>query len=699
MNIPQRIYRIQEMAYDLWFSWQVETPELFQMLDKQLWEEANHNGVKFLLHIYPGRLEERAKDPGFLALYDRLMEKYDHYLEKARQYQLNLPSPPVMIAYFSAEIGIHESLPFYGGGLGVLAGDHCKSAGDLGIPLVGVSLLYKHGYFAQKISKDGWQEATYPLINFREIPMTLCLNSKGTPLLIKVWIGERPVYAQIWCQKLGRINLYFLDVDIEENNTEDRQLTQRLYGGNEHTRIGQEIILGMGGVKALRALGISPTIWHINEGHAAFIILERIRELVIQGIPLNEAKEKVKSNTIFTTHTPVPAGHDVFHKDMILYYLSKVSGQLGQNPEDVLSLGWDEEHHLFNMTKLALLHAFSTNGVSKLHAKVSKKNFRSMYPNIAEKEIPISSVTNGIHLPSWTAPKMKKLFQKYLGTHWMEHSTDAELWEGVRQIPDKELWQTHQELKKETISFVRSNIYYSMKRNLAPAARIRESINKLNPKVLTIGFARRFATYKRADLLLSNPERLDYLLNHPDRPVVIIFAGKAHPADHPGQGIIKRLFDLEKENRFQGKIIFVENYDMHVARYLLQGVDLWLNTPRRPLEASGTSGQKAAVNGVINCSISDGWWPEAANGENGFTIGRDQDFPNIGIQDDTDRSSLFDLLERDIIPCYYQQSSDFPEKWVYRMKESLATIPCYFNSERMVQEYWEKYYLPASLPR
>jgi len=697
MDIPQRISRIKEIAYDLWFSWQPETQELFCILDKQLWEETKHNPVKFLLQLYPQKLKQRVVDPVFLNIYDRLIEKYDSYLQKSSWYEKNLSSDPILIAYFSAELGIHQSLPFYGGGLGILAGDHCKSAGDLGIPLVGLSILYKNGYFAQRINKDGWQEAIYPLINFREIPMILCTKPDGTPLMISIQIGEKEVYVQIWCQKIGRINLYLLDADIATNSEEDRKLTQRLYGGDENTRIAQEIILGMGGVKALRALGVVPTVWHINEGHAAFLIIERTRELTKQGIPFSAALKSVKDNTIFTTHTPVPAGHDVFHKDMVLYYLGYMIDQLTITPEEFLSLGWDQERSVFNMTKLALFHSAYTNGVSRIHAQVSRKIFANMYPNIPPEKIPIYSITNGIHLPSWAAPKMKRLFQKYMGDEWMYYATNPQLWKKVRQTPNKELWDTHQMLKKEMIDFVRLNIYQRMKKNLEPVAKIKDSINKLSTNTLTIGFARRFATYKRADLLLSDPDRLSQLLNHPKRPVVIIFAGKAHPADHPGQWIIKRLFDLEKEQRFQGKLIFVENYDMHTAQFLLQGVDLWLNTPRQPLEASGTSGQKAAVNGVVNCSIPDGWWPEAATEENGFTIGKVQYSLDDNIQDNEDRLSLFELLEQKIIPCYYHQTGDYPEKWVHHMKECLATIPWYFNSERMVKEYYERFYLPASL--
>lgn len=697
MDIPQKISRINEIPYDLWFSWQPETGELFRILDKQLWEETNHNPVKFLLHLYPARLEKAVTDRAFLALYDRLWEKYDQYFRKETWHMTNTFPNGMLIAYFSAELGIHESLPVYGGGLGVLAGDHCKSSGDLGIPLVGVSILYRNGYFGQKINREGWQEAAYPVIDFKEIPVTPCVGPDGAVILIPVEIGERIVSVQVWQQRIGRITLYLLDTDIAANSPEDRKLTAQLYGGNQDTRIAQEIILGLGGVKALRALGLTPTVWHINEGHAAFLLIERIREMTCQGIPFPAALDGVKGNTVFTTHTPVPAGHDVFPKEMILYYFSQVMRQLPVTPEEFLSLGWDWERHLFNMTKLALCHSAFTNGVSRLHAQVSKKIFHGIYPNIPPEEIPLTSITNGVHLTSWTAPKMKTLFQQYLGKDWPDRQTNSLLWEKIRQIPDRELWQTHQALKKEMIDFIRSNVFRRMKRNLEPAARIRESINKLDPEILTIGFARRFATYKRADLLFWDADRLARLLNHPERPVMIVFAGKAHPADHPGQSIIKQLCDLEKEKRFQGRIIFVENYDMHTARYLLQGVDLWLNTPRRPLEASGTSGQKAAVNGVINCSIPDGWWPEAATGKNGFTIEQEEDVVDEYTQDEKDRLSLFHLLEEKIIPCYYQRTGDLPEKWIFHMKESLATIPWYFNSERMVREYYEKFYLPASL--
>ncbi|MEL7565350.1 MAG: alpha-glucan family phosphorylase [Dehalobacterium sp.] len=697
MDIPQRISRMKEIAYDLWFSWQPETQELFCILDKHLWEETKHNPIKFLLELYPKKLEQGAVDPVFLTLYDRLINKYDNYLRKPSWYEKNLLSNPILIAYFSAELGIHQSLPFYGGGLGVLAGDHCKSAGDLGIPLVGLSILYKNGYFAQRINKDGWQEAIYPMINFREIPMILCTEPNGTPLIVPVQIREKQVYVQIWCQKIGKVSIYLLDADIPPNNEEDRKLTQRLYGGDENTRIAQEIILGIGGVKALKALGLVPTVWHINEGHAAFLIIERIRELIRQGIPFSDAPKAVKANTIFTTHTPVPAGHDVFHKEMVLNYLGHIINQFAITPEEFLSLGWDHEREVFNMTKLALFHSAYSNGVSRIHAQVSKKIFSSMYPNILPEKVPISSITNGIHLPSWVAPKMSSLFQKYITNEWVDYSTDRQLWKKVWQIPDKELWQTHQMLKKDMIDFVRSNVYHRMKKNREPVVKIKDSINKLSTNMLTIGFARRFATYKRADLLLNDLDRLSQLLNHPTKPVIFIFAGKAHPADQPGQRIIKRILDLEKDKRFQGRIIFVENYDLHTAQYLLPGVDLWLNTPRQPLEASGTSGQKAAVNGVINCSIYDGWWPEAANGENGFTIGRVRYSLDDNIQDNEDRLSLFELLEQVIIPCYYQQTGGYPEKWVYHMKQSLSTIPWYFNSERMVKEYYERFYLPVSL--
>jgi starch phosphorylase len=696
MDIPQRISRLQEIASDIWFTWQRETPILFSILDKQLWEETNHNPTKFLRHVYPQRLEQGAVNHVFLHHYDRLLDKFDNYQKKETWFRKNYSGNPLLIAYFSAELGLHESLPVYGGGLGILTGDHLKSCGDLGIPLVGVSILYKNGYFRQKINGVGEQESRYPQLKPEEMPITPCYHPDGTPMIIPVEIGEKTVYVQVWRQKIGRIQVYLLDTDIMSNNPEERKITGRLYGGDEKTRIAQEIVLGIGGVKALRALGLAPTVWHINEGHAAFLIIERLRELMQQGINFACALEKIKSRTIFTTHTPVPAGHDIFSPELVLHYLKQIIRDLPLTPREILSLGWEENRHGFNMTKLAHSHSAYTNGVSKLHAQVSKKIFSGMYPKLPAEEIPIFSVTNGVHLATWTAPKISELFNKYLGEDWIEQQTDPRLWEKIYQIPNEELWQVHQSLKKDMIRFVQSNLYHRLKRNLERPALIRESMNRLKPEVFTIGFARRFATYKRADLLLKDTDRMSLLLNHPQRPVNIIFAGKAHPADLPGQEIIKCICTLAQEKRFMGSITFVEDYDMHAARFLLSGTDLWLNTPRRPLEASGTSGQKAAVNGVVNCSILDGWWPEATNGYNGFTIGGNQDFTNDSVQDQENLQSLFSLLEEKIIPSYYQQDRGIPHKWVCYMKESLATIPRYFNSERMVKDYFEKFYSKAS---
>ncbi|ATW28217.1 alpha-glucan family phosphorylase [Candidatus Formimonas warabiya] len=696
-DLPENISRLGEMAYNLWFSWHPEAQELFRILDKQLWQEVNHNPVKLLLYLYPERLEKAAADPSYLARYHKVMESFDHYLNGNTWFKENAPQDSsFLVAYFSAELGIHESAPVYSGGLGVLAGDHCKSSSDLGLPLVGVGLLYKNGYFGQRITREGWQEAIYPLIDFREIPVTPCTRQDGSHLLVPVEVAERTVSVKVWQQEVGRTRLYLLDTDIPLNQDQDRRITSQLYGGDQSTRLSQEIILGIGGVRALRELGWSPTVWHINEGHAAFLILERIRELVLKGLTFFTAAEAVKANTVFTTHTPVPAGHDVFAQEMITRYLCHIRSDMKVDPDTFLSLGWDEQRHVYNMTKLALSNSSYTNAVSRLHARVSKELFSDLYPNIPGEEIPIHAVTNGVHLETWAAPEMTALFEEYLGSDWQSRLTDAHLWQKIHQIPDPVLWETHQKLKDQMIHFVRSNLYRRMKRNFEPVESLRESLNKLGPQVLTIGFARRFASYKRANLLLKDRERLAKLLNSPGRPVVMIFAGKAHPADHPGQQIIKQLCDLEKEEGFRGRVIFVENYDLHAARHLLHGVDLWLNTPRRPMEASGTSGQKAAVNGVLNCSILDGWWPEAYNGKNGFAIGSEQDFANDNIQDEENLHALFDILEQVIIPCYYQESAGIPSKWIRHMKESLGTIPRFFNTDRMVKEYYEDFYLPCS---
>ena len=697
-ELPEPINRLSELARNLWFSWHPQAQLLYSKLDSLLWEEVNHNPIKQLLYVDGDKLNQAAADPQYLEMYHQVLADLDHYMGGQTWFQKTYPDcSNQLVAYFSAEFGVHESNPVYSGGLGLLAGDHCKSASDLGIPFVGVGILYKQGYFCQRINKDGWQEAHYNFMDFNEMTVTPAHRSDGGEVMITVHLPGRDVLVKVWELHVGRIIIYFLDTDLNQNCKEDRLLTSKLYGGDQDTRISQEIILGIGGTKALRELGISPTAWHINEGHAAFIILERVRELIHQGVPFNTAREAVRANTIFTTHTPVPAGHDVFSGEMIDHYLGYLYEEMQTGREPLMALGWDQERQGFNMTRLALNHAAFTNGVSKLHGEVSKKMFQHLFADIPLEEMPIHYVTNGVHTETWVAPEMRNLFEKYIGLDWTENISDQKKWRRVYQIPDEELWKTHQILKERMITFVQNNIYRRMERNFQPLELIRECAGYLSKNVLTIGFARRFATYKRANLLLQDKERLSRLINDPERPVQIIFAGKAHPADHPGQELIKMINDLSKEEEFRSRIVFVEDYDINVSRHLLQGVDVWLNTPRRPLEASGTSGQKAAVNGVINCSVLDGWWPEAYDGENGFAIGTEKDYQNDELQDREDASSLFDLLEQIIIPYYYRRADGSPREWVRYMKDCLATIPGQFSTERMVKEYTQRFYINAAL--
>ncbi|MEW6696709.1 MAG: alpha-glucan family phosphorylase [Bacillota bacterium] len=697
-ELPEAIHRLKELARNLWFSWHPKAELLFCRVDAVLWEEVNHNPVKFLLYVEGEKLQRAAGDPEYLEVYRQVMWDLDRYMQGRTWYQEVYPEQTdQLVAYFSAEFGVHESNPVYSGGLGLLAGDHCKSASDLGVPFVGVGILYKQGYFCQRVNREGWQEARYSFMDFNEMTVTPASQPDGGSVIITVRLPGRDVYVKVWQLQVGRVVIYFLDTDLTQNSREDQLLTSKLYGGDQDTRICQEIILGIGGVKALRKLGISPTAWHINEGHAAFIVLERIRELVEGGLPLSTAREAVRASTIFTTHTPVPAGHDVFNTEMMDRYLGYLYEQIKTDRDGFMALGWDQGRQGFNMTKLALNHAAFTNGVSQLHGEVTKKMFAHLYPAIPLEEIPIYSVTNGVHTETWVAPEMRDLFEKYIDPDWVDNISEPHRWKRVYNIPDGELWETHQNLKGRMIKFVQNNIYRRMDRNFQPLELIRECAGYLSKNVLTIGFARRFATYKRAYLLLKDKDRLDRLVNHPDRPVQIIYAGKAHPADRPGQELIKMINDISVEERFRGKIVFVEDYDINVSRHLLQGVDVWLNTPRRPLEASGTSGQKAAVNGVINCSILDGWWPEVYNGENGFAVGTERDYQNEEVQDREDANALFDLLEQVIVPYYYRRVEGVPREWVRRMKDCLATIPWKFSTERMVKEYTQRFYLKAAL--
>lgn len=698
--VPERISGLKDIARNLWWSWNNEAIDLFREIDLALWRKVGRNPVRFLQEISTKKLEEKLSDNEFLNHYDNVMKRFTEYMStEDTWFSRNYPDlKNEHIIYFSAEYGLHEVLPVYSGGLGVLSGDHCKSASDLGIPLTAIGLFYKEGYFDQHINGDGWQETHFSRLNYSQLPVTPVYDSEGKPLKIYMEIAGRIVYARIWRIDIGRVKLYLMDTDVPENSQYDRSITERLYGGDRDTRIQQEIILGIGGIRTLDALGIRGTVFHMNEGHSAFMALELARRLVAeQNITFSEAREIVYSSSIFTTHTPVPAGMDVFSFDMMDRYFSNYWPQLGLQRNEFLSLGTrSDDPYNFNMTVLALNMSGRKNGVSRLHGAVSRKIFNAVWPDIPEEEVPIDHITNGIHTLTWLSPSFKYLFDRYLPSDWQSRMYDPEVWKGIDDIPDEELWKTHMALKAKMIRFIAERLKKQHMQNGIPLYEVGELDSQLNPEALTIGFARRFATYKRADLIFRDLARIEKILNNKGLPVQIIFAGKAHPADRPAHELIKRIYEISRREGFKGKVFLVENYNMTVARNLVQGVDIWMNTPRRPLEASGTSGQKACINGVLNFSILDGWWCEGYNGTNGWVIGDDTPYYNEHHQDDADSRSLYETLEREIIPLFYERDErGIPTGWVKKMKDSIRTLAPVFGTHRMLKDYTEKMYLPA----
>lgn len=701
--IPKGLERLKEIAYNFWFSWNPEALWLFSSVDRPLWRKLRHNPVEFLREVSQHKLKEASRDRTYLLEYNKVMASFDHYMSKQQTwyaYRFSDRKKDELIAYFAAEYGIHESLPIYSGGLGVLSADHCKAASDLGLPFVAVGLLYRRGYFTQMIDENGNQIAQYIDNEFDKIPICRVLDKEGKPLIVIVDVTGRDVYVNVWEVKIGRISLYLLDTDTELNNEKDRLITHSLYGGDLGMRISQEIILGMGGVRVLEALGLRPTVWHINEGHAVLMGFERIRSMVKeQDLSFYEALEVFRATTVFTTHTPVPAGHDVFPLQMKEYYFKHYWEEVGLTRDEFMALGLDEGNgsKLFNMTRLAFKLANYTNGVSALHAKITSELWQRLWPGIPIDENPIFHITNGVHTFSWIALPMADLFDQYLGQEWRSNLSEPEFWQKVSAIPNDIYWGVRKELKRRMIEVIRANLKTQRIRNRASTTDIREIENLLDPEILTIGFARRFATYKRANLLFSDIERLKRIVNNPERPVQIIFAGKAHPADQPGQDIIRQIYHISCRSEFRNRIVLLENYDINIARCLVSGADVWLNTPRRPYEASGTSGQKAAVNGGLNFSILDGWWAEAAQDNNGWVIGDDRDYDDETKQDTHDSEALYSLLEEEIVPLYYQrEEKGYSSGWVNRSKESLRTIAPVYNTDRMVREYTRKCYILAS---
>lgn len=699
--IPERIARLGELSYNLCWAWHPTAATLFRDLDSDLWEATGHNPVRLLHNVAQARLDAAAADPNYLARYDQVMADIDAYMHSPSTWFSRecAGAQNECIAYFSAEFGLHESLPIYSGGLGILAGDHCKAASDLGLPLVGIGFLYPQGYFRQLLDPHGWQQASYEKIDLAEAPARPALDASGAQVIVSVELPGRIVRARVWRIQVGRIDLYLLDTDVPQNAPGDRELAARLYQGDQEIRLAQEFVLGIGGVRAVRALGLNPTVWHMNEGHCAFLVLERARELVGQGLSFAAAREIVAANTVFTTHTPVPAGNDAFNFDLIDRYFGQFWPRLQIDRETFLNLGryefpWGAQ---FSMTALALRLSGGRNGVSALHGAVSRQLWQAVWPETPAPEVPICAITNGVHTESWLAPELAALYDQYLGDDWRERLEQPQTWEGVKAIPDHALWEAHCRLKQRMIAAVRARMHRQRARHGEPQARLAAAAELLDPEALTIGFARRFATYKRATLLLQDQQRLRSLLTKSERPVQILFAGKAHPADEDGKRLIQRVFQLAQEPEFQGRIVFVEDYDMNLARYLVQGVDLWLNTPRRPNEASGTSGQKAALNGVPNCSASDGWWPEAYNGRNGWIFGEARESLDPGVQDEADSRDLYRVLEEEIVPLFFERDEDgIPHGWIRVMREALQTITPVFSTRRMVEEYVQHLYLPAA---
>ena len=700
-SLPPRLEPLQKLAYNLWWCWHAEAVALFSRIDAPLFESLDHSPIRLLTGVAQTRLDELADDDGFLAHMDRVAEMLDRYVASKTWFSETFPSDAnLKIAYFSMEFGTHESVPVYSGGLGVLAGDHLKSASDLGLPLSGVSLMYREGYFRQYLNADGWQQERYPENDFFNLPLIPVLEPNGSPLLVSAPLPGREVKLRIWRIQVGRVPLYLLDANIPENRPDDRNITAQLYGGDTNLRIMQEIILGIGGVRAMRAMGQEATVCHMNEGHAAFGALERVLTLMREKkLDFATAAEVVKAGTAFTTHTPVPAGNDVFAPEMIFQYLGDYLAQLGLDRKALLALGRqnpNDDSEPFGMTVLAIRMSNTSNGVSALHGEVSRRMWNDIWPTLPPTEVPIGSITNGVHTQTWLSPEMGQLYERYLGVQWDAKPTDFAVWKRVENIPDAELWRTHERCRERLIALARARLRMQLTRRGAAPADLAAADEVLDPDALTIGFARRFATYKRGDLIFRDPARLAALLGATGRPVQFIFAGKAHPKDAGGKELIARVVQAARLPDFRRRVVFLEDYDMNVARHMIHGVDVWLNNPRRPLEASGTSGMKVAVNGGLNMSILDGWWVEGYDGHNGWAIGAGEEYTDLKYQDEVEGRLIYELLERDVVPAFYTRGNDgLPREWIRRMKSAISTLVPVFNTNRMVEDYLMKCYLPA----
>ncbi len=697
-HVPERLRRLPELATDLWWTWHVKAREVFRKLDYPLWQQTAHNPVLMLRLISADLIEERARDERFLRIYDSALEALDSARAARDTWWHHRHGNGGPIAYFSAEFALHQSLPIYAGGLGVLAGDHCKEAGDLGVPLIGVGFMYPQGYFHQTVSAEGWQQEIYERLNWTDAPIGPAIGNDGRPCVIAVPLGNRTVLVSVWQVLLGRVKLFLLDTDLEEKAPWDRELSARLYGGDRETRIQQEIILGIGGVRALKAMGVEPAAWHLNEGHAAFVVLQRIRDHIENGASFESALELVRSTTIFTTHTPVPAGHDAFPFSLVETHLAGAWGTLGAYREAFLALGHYDNGGgpLFNMTALALRTSNFVNGVSQLHGQVTRDMWGPIWPGVANENLPVKAITNGIHVPTWISLEMANLLDEFLPSDWRERVDDESVWDGVLNIPDERIWETRQAIRTYLFAFIRERARQRWKEEHVTAARVVAAGTLLDPSALTIGFARRFTGYKRSELIFSNPERLVGILTAARRPVQLVFAGKAHPADETGKHNIQKVYRRAIDSMFAGRIAFVDDYDLHVAHFLVQGCDVWLNNPRKPLEASGTSGMKASINGVPHLSIGDGWWAEGFTGRNGWLIESNTESGDPDAVDAADAEALYQLLEREVVPTFYDRDAQgIPRRWCAIVREAIRSVTPRFSARRMVKEYADTMYAPA----
>ena len=701
-KIPEALQAIQGLSQNLWFIWHHDVQDLFRRMNPDLWDETGKNPVALLCRLKQEEMKSLSSDEGFLANLERVRQEFERYMSRKLDPEVfGGRKRPFDVAYFTAECGVADCLPVYSGGLGILSGDHLKSASDLNLPITGISLAYRKGYFRQYLTKDGWQMETYPLNQFPSMPIERVLDGHGDPLKISIDLKGEEVKVQAWRVQIGTTRLFLLDTNLQENSKWSREITSELYGGDVETRIRQEIVLGIGGVRMLRAMGSDPAVFHLNEGHSAFAGFERIRELIKdRAFSFDEALEYVRATNVFTTHTPVPAGIDRFASDLMRAYFESFAKGLGISFDVLLGFGREDpkdRNEEFCMTVLALRLSTWNNGVSRLHAGVSRKMWQKIWPKTPELDLPIDHITNGVHIPSWISKGMAETYDRYLGPRWMEDPDNVKIWERIDKIPDTELWRTHERARERLVTFTRKRLKDQLTRRGHSDREVAIADEVLSSETLTIGFARRFAQYKRADLVLKDMDRLRRILTHEEYPVQIIFAGKAHPRDELGKELIKRLVQTASEDRFLRHLVFLEDYDMEIARHMVQGVDVWLNTPRRPLEACGTSGMKAVANGALHLSVLDGWWDEGYERGNGWTIGGGEEYGDHGFQDELESRALYDILEKEVIPIFYERGPDnLPRQWLASMKASLRRLCPVFNTHRMVEEYWERFYTPAA---